>query len=53
MILDVVPCLKALFWGVGGHGKSPCFFGCCVSAVVGPDCAVLKSLVVDGGFFLV
>lgn len=35
--LAVKACLNAVFWGLRGHGKSPCFLGCGFLWAVGVD----------------
>lgn len=51
-LLEVETCSKGIFGLLFGHGKSPCFSRCCISAVVGVDCAVLVFASVDVGEFL-
>ena len=39
-LMAVETCSKGIFGLLSGHGKSPCFLRCCVSAVVGVGYAV-------------
>ena len=50
--LDVNGCLNAVFRGMLGYGKSPCFSGFAVLKVFSVDWIVLFLRGVDGGFFL-
>jgi hypothetical protein len=48
--LAVEGCLNAVFWGVVGHGKSPCFSGLSVLTAAGVDAGGLIFRVADGVF---
>ena len=51
-LMEVETCSNAILPLSGGHGKSPCFSRCSVSAVVGVDYAVLVLASLDVGEFL-
>ena len=44
-------CLNAVFGGVLGHGKSPCFSALGFLTTAGVDAGVLIFTVADGGVF--
>lgn len=46
--LDVKGCLNAVFGGMLGHGKSPCFLRCRVLKVFDVDWMVLNFFMVNG-----
>jgi hypothetical protein len=51
-LMAVETCSKGIFGLLSGHGKSPCFLRCVISAVVGVGYAVLILASVDVGKFL-
>jgi hypothetical protein len=50
VFLAVKGCLNPVFWGVLGHGKSPCFSGLSVLTAAGVDAGGLIFRVADGVF---
>jgi hypothetical protein len=49
---EVKGCLKGVFGGVVGYGKSPCFSRLRVLGLFGVDWRVYVLALADGGFFL-
>jgi hypothetical protein len=48
VFLDVKGCLNAVFGGMLGHGKSPCFLRCRVLKVLDLEWIVLNFFMVNG-----
>ena len=52
VFLAVEGCLNAVFGGMVGYGKSPCFSRCCDRVAFGVDAGRYFLGVVDGGFIV-